>query len=87
MRKMKGLHENTVSLYMNPTLGIIMGIYMYCIELTPAIFFSDQFFVFDWFLIIFFSCVTVIVQTLKFSALQYEEPGKLSHWQYFLSIY
>ena len=29
MRKMKGLHENTVSLYMNPTLAIVMAIYMH----------------------------------------------------------
>ena len=30
MRKLKVLHENTVSLYMNPCLAVIMGIYMLC---------------------------------------------------------
>jgi hypothetical protein len=29
MRKMKGLDENTVSLYMNPSLAVIMLIYMH----------------------------------------------------------
>jgi hypothetical protein len=61
MRKMKGLHENTVALYMNPTLGIIMAIYMFSIGLTPSVFFREPFGIIDWFLIIFFSCGTVIV--------------------------
>ena len=87
MRKMKGLHENTVSLYMNPCLAIVMGIYMYWVGLSAAPFFESQFKLLDWFLLIWFSVGTVLVQTLKFSALQYEEPGKLSHYQYFLSIY
>ena len=72
---------------MNPTLGIAMYIYMVCAGYDSSIFFKDSFEPLDWFLVTFFSIGTVLVQTLKYNALQYEEPGKLSHYQYFLSIY
>ena len=69
MRKMKGLHENTVSLYMNPCLAIIMGIYMLCMGYSAKVFFEPSFSGFNWLLLIWFSVGTVLVQTLKFSAL------------------
>ena len=86
MRKMKGMHENTVSLYMNPTLAILMYFCLIYMDLDLTIFWT-QFQLYDWLLIIFFSVGTVLVQTLKFIALQNEEPGKLSHYQYMGSIY
>ena len=67
MSKMKGLHENTVSLYINPMLGIVIFITMYYKGLNLT--FIYNFTLTDWFLVIFFSISTVIVQTLKFIAL------------------
>ena len=68
MRKMKGMHENTVSCYMNPTLAVIMYICLWNEGLDLNIFWH-QFTHYDWALIIFFSVGTVLVQTLKFIAL------------------
>ena len=67
MYKMKGLHENTVSMYINPVLGFTMLIVM-LIEGESVSFLSDYTWV-DWILTIFFSIGTVLVQTLKYLAL------------------
>ena len=67
MYKMKGLHENTVSMYINPVLGITMLIVM-LIEGESVDFIKDFNWV-DWVLTIFFSIGTVIIQTLKYLAL------------------
>lgn len=86
MSTMKGLHENTVSLYMNPALGIVMYIVISVQGLDNSLLWGGadkdgkSFQWIDWFLIVFFSIGTVIVQTLKFLSLQYELPGKLSHY-------
>lgn len=69
MSKMKGLDENTVSLYMNPSLAVIMFVYMRCEGLDATMFFESSFGLKDWLLLIFFSVGTVLVQTLKFNAL------------------
>ena len=78
MSKMKGLNENTVSLYMNPSLSIIMYAYLWSADIDLVIFKTLG--AADWILIVFFSINTVIVQTLKFIALQNEEPAKLGPW-------
>lgn len=85
MHTMKNLDENTVALYMNPALAIIMFFYIRYKGQTFDVF--ADFGWLDWFLTIFFSVNTVIVQTLKFKALQNEEPGKLSHYQYLGTVY
>ena len=67
MSKMKNLNENTVSLYMNPTLSVVMYSYLSFAGIDLSIFSTLE--ATDWLLIIFFSVNTVIVQTLKFIAL------------------
>lgn len=68
MRTMQGLDENTVALYMNPSLAAIMYLYL---KINDLPFWSafEALPLLDWVLIIFFSVNTVIVQTLKFKAL------------------
>ena len=66
MRKMKGLDENTVSLYMNPSLAVVMYIVMKAEGLSSSMFYQEDFLPSDWALLIFFSVGTVLVQTLKF---------------------
>jgi drug/metabolite transporter (DMT)-like permease len=85
MSKMKGLHENTVSLYINPTLALLMYFLMQSEGLDCSIF--NNFSLKDWALMTFFSIATVVLQTLKFIALQNADPGELSHYQYTTSIY
>lgn len=69
MRLMKGLHESTVSCYINPFLGIVMMCYMKYLGLDLSVFSYSSFHLFDWILITIFSVGTVGVQTLKFKAL------------------
>ena len=59
MSQMKGLHENTVSLYINPTLGILMYLCMVNEGLDCSIFYTFN--LSDWLLITFFSVGTVLV--------------------------
>ena len=61
MSKMKGLDENTVSLYMGPSLALLMAICMWKQGDTPAMFFQPSFVLKDWALLIFFSVGTVLV--------------------------
>jgi hypothetical protein len=87
MRMMKGLHESTVSCYINPFLGIVMFSYMKILGLDITVFTNPSFCYFDWILITIFSVGTVGVQTLKFKALQNDDPANLSHYSYFLAVY
>jgi cyanate permease len=48
--------------------------------LTLGFVFKEDFTWVDWILVTGFSIGTVIAQTLKFVALQYDKPGKLSHY-------
>jgi len=85
MSTMRGLHENTVSLYVNPTLAFLMYLCMKSQGLNCDIFYD--FSLTDWTLMVFFSINTVVLQTLKFIALQNADPGELSHYQYTTSVY
>lgn len=85
MSTMKGLHENTVSLYINPTLAVVMYITMRQQGYDSSIFSTFDWL--DWLLTVFFSINVVLVQTLKFMALQNEKPAKLGHFQYMGSVY
>ena len=60
MYKMKGLHENTVSMYINPVLALTMLIVM-LFQGGISISFLSNFTWVDWILTIFFSIGTVIV--------------------------
>ena len=67
MRKMKGMHEDTVSLYINPTLAILMYFYVRSLGMDLQIF--KEFHLSDWLFTIQISAGVVLVQTLKFIAL------------------
>lgn len=85
MRLMPGLHENAVSCYLSLFMIIFCLIYMLAMDISFDGY--GELFVFDWVLIVFFGALTVFNQTLKFMALQNEEPAKLSHFQYLNSGY
>lgn len=67
MRSMKGLHENTVSVYMNPCLALIMLAYILLDGCTFEIY--SQISWFDWFVLAVFSINTVLIQTFRYIAL------------------
>lgn len=85
MSTMKGLHPNAVSLYLNPTLTFFMIMDQVVCATSPSIFWHLEFF--DWFLLFIFGVNAFAVQSLKYMALQYQEPAKLSHYQYMNSVY
>jgi drug/metabolite transporter (DMT)-like permease len=80
MAKLKGLNENIVSLYMNPATAVLMILLTYAEGLDFSIFGAETFDGLDWAIIIGISILSVITQTLKFVALQNEQPAKLSHY-------
>ena len=88
-RKMKKLHENTVNCYVNPSMLFFMGIIilfrgqvqstwdLLTIEMTWYYFF----------LYTVFGTLTMVNQTLRFVAMQYGEPAKLSQYTYLTTPY
>jgi len=72
MSKLKGLNENTVSLYMNPATAVLMIMLTYAEGLDFAIFGEARFDRFAWAIMIGISVLSVVTQTLKFVALQNE---------------
>jgi drug/metabolite transporter (DMT)-like permease len=87
MSKLKGLNENTVSLYMNPATAVLMISLTYAEGLDFSIFGEATFTGLDWAIMIGVSILSVVTQTLKFVALQNEQPAKISHYQYFVCVY
>ena len=80
MSKLKGLNENTVSLYMNPATAVLMISLTYAEGLDFSIFGEATFTGLDWAIMIGVSILSVVTQTLKFVALQNEQPAKISHY-------
>jgi drug/metabolite transporter (DMT)-like permease len=85
MSTMKGLHQYTVALYLNPTLTFFMILDQVVQGDSPYIF--TQLDGIDWLLLLVFGVNAFAVQTLKYLALQYQDPAKLSHYQYMNSVY
>ena len=67
MSTMKGLHDNTVSLYMNPFMSVFMFGWMFATGLPFSIYLKWG--IVDWVLLLYFSVNTVAHQTLKYKAL------------------
>ena len=78
MRQMAGLGENTVSLYLNFFLTLAMLGYTNIQGLSLD--FLKELGPLDWALAVVVSVNSVVAQTLKFIALQNEQPAKLSHY-------
>ena len=85
MRKMKGVPEIAVSLYKNP-LSLVFNLMIMWGEGLDLKIFRECTWI-DWLVIIVWAGLSIAYQTLKFRALQYEFPGKLSHYQYLASVY
>jgi drug/metabolite transporter (DMT)-like permease len=85
MSTMKGLHKYTVSLYVNPTLTFFMILDQVVQGDSPYIF--TQLEGIDWLLLVVFGINAMGVQVLKYLAVQYEDPAKLSPIQYMNSVY
>ena len=85
MRKMKGLHDSTVSIYVNSTICIVMFFATYALGYDMQIFHNLE--PLDWLLFFLIGLVNNLAQMARFIAIKYDEPGKVSHYSYILSIY
>jgi hypothetical protein len=63
MSKMKGVQENTVDLFLNISLTMVMWICMRSQGLTSALFY-EEFSFWDCWVLLFFSLAQVVVQSL-----------------------
>ena len=86
---MRTLHENTVSCYINPAqlfamliIILIKGDLKNTIEL-----FMVQMDYKDYILFSILGFSSFYNQTLRFYALKYDEPGKLSNYLYLTTVY
>ena len=88
-RKMKDLHENTISCYLNPNMGLFMlTVILFKGELhSTYLFYFHQLQWLDWVLLFLCGLGAVVFQTFRYLALQYDEPGKLSQYIYLSALY
>lgn len=86
---MRTLHENTVSCYINPAQLFAMVIIISIkgdITATKDLFINQMDYIdYIFFFILGFS--SFYNQTLRFYALKYDEPGKLSNYLYLTTVY
>ena len=86
---MRTLHENTISCYINPTQLFLMVLIILIngdLKNTKELFINKM----DYIDYIFFSILgfsSFYNQTLRFYALKYDEPGKLSNYLYLTTVY
>ena len=87
--QMKNLHENTISCYINPSMGLFMLTVMFFKgEISSSLsLFSTQLTWLDWLLLFLCGLGAVVFQTFRYMALQYDEPGKLSQYIYLSALY
>jgi len=86
---MRTLHENTVSCYINPAqLFAMVLIILIKRDLKNTIeLFMCQMDYMDYILFSILGFSSFYNQTLRFYALKYDEPGKLSNYLYLTTVY
>ena len=89
MRKMKGVHERTISCYSNPSQLLVMLIIMFFRNNLAEMFIiiRNKFALADYLLFGLFGFCTSNSQTLRFLAIQYDEPKNLMPYTYLTSVY
>jgi len=84
---MNNLHYNAIACYQNPFMAISLYSVIKIRGLDLQYFTDGHLQFIDWLLFLTISVILVISQSLRMQALKYDEPGKLSHYNYFSSVY
>ena len=86
---MRSLHENTISCYINPASLLLMALMIAAKGEISATYdlFANHMKLQDYFIFFLLGLSTFYIQTLRYLALKYDEPGKLSNYLYLSTIY
>jgi len=88
LRRMKGLNTNTATCYTNVAITLFCSTIIICKGDTPLLqeVLSQCKFI-DWILFALSGVAVIYLQTFRYLALQYDEPGKLTQYVYLLSLF